>query len=58
MDKAGKRIAGTNAIGLKYQSLSILTLRFRSGFTMNRDTHRFNFFFLVRQVKAGSYKYK
>lgn len=59
MDKAGNRMAGTNAIGPKYQSLSILTLRFRSGFTMIRDTHKIYFFSFyldklkhVRQVKA------
>jgi hypothetical protein len=44
MDKVGKRIAETLEISLKHLILSILTLRFRSCFTMFRDTHRIYFF--------------
>ena len=60
MDKATKRIAGTNAIGLKYRSLSILTLRFRSDFTMIRDTDKIYFFsFNLDKLKhAGTHTNK
>ena len=44
MDKVGKRIAGTNAIGLNHLIFVDLDFRFRSCFTMFRDTHRIYFF--------------
>jgi hypothetical protein len=44
MDKARKWIDGTNWIDLKTQILSILTLRFRSYFTIIRDTNKIYFF--------------